>query len=45
MTYKYFAYFLSAFLVILAAIIGWIFSIYYREKELLDEYRRLDIEN
>ena len=45
MAYKYFAFFLSAFLVIFVSIFGWIFSIYRREKELLDEHRRLSSKN
>ena len=43
MMYKYFGFFLAAFLVISVAICSWIYVIYQQEKELLTELKRLNI--
>ena len=42
MMYKYFGFFLAAFLVIFVAICSWIYVIYQQEKELLTELKRLN---
>ena len=42
MMYKYFGFFLAAFLVISVAICSWIYVIYRQEKELLTELNRVN---
>ncbi|MDP6297253.1 MAG: hypothetical protein QGH17_06510, partial [Candidatus Marinimicrobia bacterium] len=42
MMYKYFGFFLAAFLVIFVAICSWIYVIYQQEKELLTELKKLN---
>ena len=42
MMYKYFGFFLTAFLVVSVAICSWIYAIYRQEKELLTELKRLN---